>query len=138
MRHIRGRKIVPGPGSNSHDVQGFTLTEVMIAIVVFSVGLLGAAQVNIGVIHSNRFSKQLAVATTLAQDQIERIKRLGYASASTAAGTEAYGSIANHTAFRRVTTVSANTPATGMHTATVTVFWDSNARSVTLSTILGE
>jgi type IV pilus modification protein PilV len=126
---------MPVPSSNA---DGFTLTEVLIAVVVLSVGLLGAAQISLGVISSNGFSKRLTVATTLAQDRLEEIQRRGYANANGLAGTETYGAIADYSAYKRVTTITANTPTAGMLTATVTVWWSSDAKSVTLQTILGE
>jgi type IV pilus modification protein PilV len=121
-----------------HNEYGFTLTEVLIAMVVLAIGLLGLARLNIAVIRGNVSGKQLTVATTLAQDRIEEIQRRGYTNANTAAGTQAYGTIADYPAYKRVTTINANTPATNMITATVTVFWNADAHSVTLNTILGQ
>jgi len=121
-----------------HDEHGFTLTEVLIATVILAIGLLGAARMNIAVIRGNVSGKELTVATTLAQDRIEEVQRLGYTNANTAAGTQAYGTIATYTAYKRVTTINANTPAANMITATVTVFWDADKHSVILSTILGQ
>jgi type IV pilus modification protein PilV len=120
---------------NAH---GFTLIETLIAIMVLSIGLLGAAKISLMVISSNTFDSQLTAATILAQQQIEDLQRLGYTHANTAAGTEAYGTITNFASYQRVTTIVANTPATAMLTATVTVWWAQDTHSVTLRTILGE
>lgn len=53
---------------------GFTLIEVMIAIVIFSIGLLGVAAMQfVGLRDSNR-SNDRSVATVLAYDIIDRIR----------------------------------------------------------------
>lgn len=117
---------------------GFTLTEILIAIVILSIGLLGLAQISVGVITSNLSSTKMTSASTLAQDKIEEIKNLGYDNANTAAGTEDYGSIQDHEAYKRVTAVSAGTPEAGMMTVTVTVFWNGDNNSVVTSTILSD
>ena len=53
---------------------GFTLIEVLIAIVILSVGLLGMASLTVGIIKGNKFSNDLSTATTLAQDKMEDIR----------------------------------------------------------------
>jgi type IV pilus assembly protein PilV len=121
-----------------HNAGGFTLTEVMIAIVVFSVGLLGIAQTLVVVIHTNLSARQLTAATTLAQAGLEDVHRIGYAAADSAAGTNDYGSLANFAAYKRVTTIATGTPGSGMKTATITVSWKGDQRSLSLSTILTE
>ena len=117
---------------------GFTLSSVLIGMVVLSIGLLGAARLVVVVSQSNAFSKHLTTATTLAQDQVAAVQRLGYAHADTAAGTEQYGAIANYGAYKRVTSVSPNTPAAGITTVMVTVYWQSRSHThaVTVPTLL--
>lgn len=117
---------------------GFTLTEVMIAIVVFSVGLLGIAQTLVVVINTNLTARQITSATILAQAAIEDIHRQGFAAAEPVSTTDDYGSMPNFEAYKRVTAISADTPAIGMKTATVTVSWKADQRSLSLSTILTE
>jgi type IV pilus modification protein PilV len=118
------------------DRRGFSLVEIMIAVLVLTIGMLGATALLLSIIDSNRFSDRLSTAVTLSRDRLEEVKRLGYNNADTAAGTEDYGSISNFSLYKRVTTVSSNTPAANMKTVNVTVYWDSDAHSVTLSTIL--
>jgi type IV pilus assembly protein PilV len=123
---------------NLQNKKGFTLIEVLIATLVLAIGLLSLATLAGTVIRGNSFSNKMTTATTLAQDKMEEIKRLGYDNAGTAAGTENYGSIAGYSAYKRVTTVATGSPATGMKTVTVTVSWDADAHSVALKTILAE
>jgi Tfp pilus assembly protein PilV len=124
--------------NNIQNARGFTLATVLIGLVVLSIGLLGAARLVIVVAQSNAFSTHLTTATTLAQDQIAAVQRLGYANADTAAGPEPYGTIANYGDYQRVTAVSPNTPAAGMKTVTVTVTWQSRSdtHSVIVPTLL--
>ena len=125
---------------------GFTLVEILIAIVVFSVGLLGMAKLTINVIQSNVLNKKLTAATTFAYDKIEHIKTLGFANATTAAGTETWDFHAqlwnsasptgSYASYKRVTDIDTTALPANMLIATVRVFWDHDARSVAVSTIL--
>jgi Tfp pilus assembly protein PilV len=123
-----------------HNDRGLTLSSILIGMVVLSIGLLGAARLVVVVSNSNTFSKNLTTATTLAQDKLAAVQRLGYANADTTAGTENYGTITNYGGYKRDTTVSPNTPAAGIKTVTVTVSWQSGSgtRSVTLPTLLAQ
>ncbi len=118
--------------------QGFTLIEVLIAIVILSVALLGMSALTVGIINGNAFSKNLSTATTLARDKMEDIRRLGYSGSPTTEtpDTEAYGTITNasgdilpeYAAYERVTVADMYTagtvwPPDGMKAVTVTVNW---------------
>jgi type IV pilus assembly protein PilV len=118
------------------DTAGFTLIEILIATVILTIGALGIATLTAGVMQGNATTKQLTIATTLAKDRLETIKRLGYAAADTAIGTEAYGTLASAPGHQRVTTMAPNTPAADMTTATATVSWAQGAHAVSLQTIL--
>ena len=121
-----------------HRDGGFTLIEVMIGMVILTIISLGLMSLTVSTIKGSTFSHKMTTATTLAQDKIEQIKRLGYANAGTVAGTEAYGAITNFSAFKRVTQVQNDTPATNVKTVTVTVSWESDTFTVTSSTILAQ
>ena len=120
------------------DTNGFTLIEILIATVIITIASLGVATLTVGIIRGNSFSKRLTIATTLAQDRLEQVKRLGYANAGTAAATENYGTIANYEGYKRVTSVANNTPALNMKLVSVNVYWNSDKRSVNVSTIVSE
>jgi len=115
---------------------GFTLLEVLIAIVVLSVGLLGMASLTVGIINGNRLSNDLTTATTLAQDKMEDIRGLAYSSV--AAETKAECS-SPYDAYKREVTVTNGSPATGMKTVIVKVYWGGASKEdhdVELKTIL--
>ena len=114
------------------DNKGFTLIEVLAAMVILSVGLLGTAALITGIVKGNKTSNQTTTATVLAQDKIEDITRSGYSTAV----PEAKAFLPSpYNQYEMEVTVTPNSPATGMKTVTVEVFWESS-KSVTLKTIL--
>lgn len=62
------------------DNKGFTLIEVLVAIVVLTVGLLGVAIMQYMAIGGNAFGREMQIATTLGQERLEIIKSTPYAS----------------------------------------------------------
>ena len=115
---------------------GFTLIEVLIAIVILSAGLLGMASLTIGIIRGNKLSNDLTMATTLAQDKMEEIR--SYAYANVVSETKA-ACAAPYAAFRREVAVVTDAPAPGMKTVTVKVCWGpSDAHNVEPKTILSQ
>jgi len=117
---------------------GFTLIEVLIAILILSVGLLGMAALTAGIINGNRFSNDMSTATTLAQERMEEIRRLGYSGmpSTDTTTTENYSTIAGYPEYKRETLTDADAPAPGMKTITVTTYWASDSHHVELKTIL--
>ena len=119
---------------------GFTLIEVLIAIVLLTVGLLGMAALTSGIINGNTHSSRLTTATTLAQEKVEDVRRLGYSNMPSATITtdEDYDSITNYPLFKRTTATAVNSPTNNMKTITIMVYWDSDDHSVSLQTFLAE
>ena len=120
------------------DNKGFTLIEVMIAIVILSVGLLGMASLTVGIIKGNKFSNEVTTATTLGQDKMEDIRRTGYSSV--AAETKAVLPSPDDQ-YKREVTVTNNSPATDMKTMTVKVYWGGASKedhNVEMKTILAQ
>lgn len=122
---------------------GFTLIEVVIAMAIISIGMLGTSMLTMQVMKSNRASRQMATATILAQDRLEEIRSFGYAGAPDPGDADedsGYGGIADFPAYRRVVSAAGvgSPPESGMKAVTVTVFWENNARSISLTTIMTE
>lgn len=62
---------------------GFTLIEVLIALTILSIGLLGVAIMQVTSISGNTFSREMNVATGLAQDMLEKLRTLTYTDTTT-------------------------------------------------------
>jgi len=54
--------------------EGFSLIEVMVAIVILTVGLLSLAQMMVVATHSNTLSGRMTSCSALAKEQLERLK----------------------------------------------------------------
>ena len=63
--------------TKKHD-NGFTLVEVMVAVLVLTIGLLGAAGMQISAINGNADASNLTEATILAHDMAETILSWDY------------------------------------------------------------
>jgi prepilin-type N-terminal cleavage/methylation domain-containing protein len=121
---------------------GFTLSEVLIAMVVLSVGLLGLSAMMIVATNSLAFSKRLTTATTLAQDKLEEIKYAPYTSVIPANHpVEDYKTIPGYAQFKREVAISAG-PVPDTKTVIVTTSWQGNPQTrsydVTLRTIINK
>lgn len=58
--------------------KGFTLIELMIALTVLTIALLGTASVIINVARNRDMARKTSAATNLCQAKIEELKSLGY------------------------------------------------------------
>jgi prepilin-type N-terminal cleavage/methylation domain-containing protein len=116
-----------------HD--GFTVIEVMVAMAIFAVAVLGLAAGSASVIRANQTSFFHTVATNLAQDKLEDLKgrtiiNVGSCSSDCESPVPTYQNVP----FIRTWTVTANQPITGVSQIAVTVQWtDYQSRSLTLS-----
>ena len=116
----------------THRQSGFTLIEIMIAIFILTVGLLGVAGMAATVINGNAFGKEITTAATLAQDKMEELKNTDYGSIVSDDDADPI--------YTRTWTVAADTPAGGMKTIEVKVefLWKGATHNVTLNTIVAE
>jgi len=116
----------------SQNNKGFTLIEVLVAMVILSIGLLGTAALLTGIIRGNQVSNRITAATTLAQDKMENIKSVIYSKAA----SEPRAFLPSpYEKYERQVFVENNSPDDGMKTVTVTVYRGSG-NSVSLQTIL--
>ena len=125
--------------------RGFTLLEIMVALVVLAIGMLGLSRLSIANIDINVTNKNALIASVLLQDHMESIKQAGYARATNPSTTEDYGQVPDsngsfdtYRPYKRVTSIALNTPATNIKTVTVTVYWGRDKYSLSGSMILGQ
>jgi type IV pilus assembly protein PilV len=67
-----------GTSEKTSSLRGFTLIEVLIALAIFSIGILAVASMQIRSINLNASAQMQSQATTLAVDWLERLKMLPY------------------------------------------------------------
>lgn len=58
--------------------KGFTLIEVLVALVILVIGLLGTLSLGITSINQNAYTRHLSRATTLAEEQLENLLLLPF------------------------------------------------------------
>ncbi len=122
---------------------GFTLIEVMLAILILAVGMMAMAMLQITAIRGGSFANQMTQASILGQDKIEEFKNTAYTSISGGNDTVTGG---NGVTYTRTWTVTESNPpgTTGsasskMKTINLTVSWtgpQGNSHSVQFSTIV--
>jgi|LGOV01.1.fsa_nt_gb type IV pilus assembly protein PilV len=62
----------------TNNQNGFTLVELLIALVIFAVGILGVATMQISSIKGNSKGRQISEAVTVGADRIERFISMSY------------------------------------------------------------
>jgi prepilin-type N-terminal cleavage/methylation domain-containing protein len=115
--------------------KGFTLVEVMIAVMVLAVAFLAMYQMQAMAVRGNETGNQVTIATVLAQDKMEEIRNTAYDNViSINFPAENYGMVPNYPQFRREVTVTENGR---MKTVRVSVLWKVvRTYRVTVDTIL--
>ena len=110
--------------------RGFTLVEIMIAIFVFSVGLLAVASMQISGTKGTANAKRHTIAATWASDRIEKLISLPYNHPDLADGTNAQVTEDLHTI---AWTVTQNQLINNTKTILVTVTWNDGAQDRNVS-----
>lgn len=120
--------------------EGFTLLEVMITVVILAIGLLGLAGLQIVAIKGNSFGQQMSVASTLAQNQLEQLRRTTYSSLSDGSsdGFDMYIDQANGVTYNRQWAAVTDVSHPDWLTLNVTITWagPTEGRSITVATIV--
>jgi Tfp pilus assembly protein PilV len=135
------------------DARGMTVVEVLVAVVIITVGLVAIATGMQVATAGVATGEQHTTAAFLAEQRLEDIKAFalstdgsqGWANLTSArfASAEAYGSIATHPTYRRTTAITTPAGSTTQKVVTVSVSWvpvgvaSTNAeRTVTVSALL--
>lgn len=86
------------------DQRGFTLPEVLVSLMMITIGLLSLAGV-MGTVHNRQtIARSIDTMRYLANDTLETMKSQGYEPA--ASHTEDFGEITDFPSYRRVTSVT--------------------------------
>ena len=102
------------------DERGFSLLELLVAITILSIGLLGIAGLQGTTIRRNVSAMKNTEATALIEDKIEEYRNTPYASISE--GTEEETGLGSGGMFTRTSTVQ-NNPMIEIKTIAVDVSW---------------
>lgn len=95
--------------------KGFTLTEVLVAMVIFSITTLGLTLILVTMIGSNDYANQLTQGIQLAEDKLEELKN--ECCLVVEPGTDTFDE------FTRTWSFADNDPVDGLLKVTVTVSW---------------
>jgi type IV pilus assembly protein PilV len=114
---------------------GFSLIEVLVAVVFLAIGVLAIAGLQVTSVRGNYFSNNLMQATYVAQDRLEFLKNLPFGSSQLQANNYNDGNtIISGIVFNRSYTVVNN--VTGYKTISYTVTWnDGVGHNITFSTV---
>ena len=108
-------------------------------MAVLAIGFMAVEKLMLGTLYSNKTSRNMAIATTLAQQQMETVRQLSYLGVGASGDTliEAYGAIPGFPSFQREMAVSSVSGLSGAKAVTVTVQWQHNyTHSVVLKTLI--
>jgi prepilin-type N-terminal cleavage/methylation domain-containing protein len=104
--------------------EGFTLIEVLIALLVLMVGMAGILSLQLTAMKATGFSRHATEASSLAEDKVEDLRTVPLTSPRFATGSDqvdARGVVDNTGLYRRTWTI---TPQTDTTIVTVSVAWD--------------
>lgn len=130
----QGWWLSPSPKSQ----HGLSLLEVMIAMAVVFLALLGFAGYSVVAHTGMSASEKMTRAVTLAQEKMEDLRREGIPPGLTSPlnTIESYGSILGAPHHQRLLTITPHNPMSGLHTIIVHVEWDQGVHATSLKTYL--
>ena len=110
---------------NRPDRKGFTLVEVVVAIMIGTIGLLALSGLLIKITVSNTRATDITIATALARQKIEQIKLTdyNYVVDEDENNLDANGNVVTSGKYTRETRVSPNVAAFNTKTVDVTVYF---------------
>jgi prepilin-type N-terminal cleavage/methylation domain-containing protein len=118
--------------------RAFTLIEILVAMAIFSIGILGMLSLQISTVRNTKSGDLITRATMLARDQIETLKRVTDVttlSNGSEADIDVHGNPGGN--FARSWTISNPLGGSNTRQITVSVSWNHKGenRSINLSTI---
>ncbi|MGB5615987.1 MAG: prepilin-type N-terminal cleavage/methylation domain-containing protein [Desulfobacterales bacterium] len=125
----------------STDRNGFALIEVLMAMVIFAVGILALAGLQITTISGNAAARMQTEATAIGARIVERLRSLPFDHDDLVPAVHPHSlPVSGSQPYAVNWTVRADTPVNGTKTVRVTVipFNKVNGRTVTINTIIAE
>jgi prepilin-type N-terminal cleavage/methylation domain-containing protein len=100
---------------------GFTLIEVLTALTILAIAMLGIIPMVVSTIRANTFGSKMSRATELAQDKLEEIRRMEFNNPDINVGTSPLETI--ETIYQRQYTVSLVGGNTDIKSISISVDW---------------
>lgn len=118
------------------DNPGFSFIDLMLALVVLTIGVLALADLQIVSSKGNASTKNTAAAAHIAEQKLEVVKGMVYATIAAEAPTAVPDP--SGITFTRQVTVATNSPIPNTKTVTVIITWTDKAgpHTVSLATIM--
>jgi type IV pilus assembly protein PilV len=117
--------------------RGFTLIEILVAVSILSVGVLGMAALQGTSIRQNAFSMRTTEATALIESKIEEYRNIAYASIPV--GDDSEADLGTGGQFTRTSSVQKDTPVNDVKTVTIQVSWsDPGVHTVSYRTVISK
>jgi len=136
------RHFLEGAATDQSTIRnGFALIEVLIAMVIFTVGILALAGLQVTTISGNAAARMQTEATAIGAKIVERLRSLPFDHEDLLPAIHPHSLPASGSRPYAVNwTVRADTPVNGTKTVRVTVipFNKINGRTVAISTIIAE
>lgn len=116
---------------------GFSFIDVMLAMVILTIGVLALADLQIASSKGNTSVKSMIAAITVAETKMEQIRNTVYTNIVAEAPTQV---TASGLTFTRQVTVTTNSPMLNAKTVNVIVRWSDSAgaHTVPLATIVNQ
>jgi len=117
--------------------KGFTMIEILIALVILSVSLLALAGLMVRTTRNNSFGGHMTEAATFAQDKLEEFRAIGWVKIPANTSGVDYPNGATGIVYTRNWGVAPNPVNVDLKEITVTINWaDQGNHSVRLFSIL--
>lgn len=126
-------------GNSFYSEKGFTLIELMIALTVLAISLLGTESVIISIARNRASARKVSVATNLCQAKIEEMRSLGYGAIVNSIETNLNEEGSSGGIFSRYVGVSTG-PVPRTKVVQVIVFWRDlmRIRSISMRTMVAD
>jgi len=120
--------------------KGFTIIELMVALTILAVAMMGAESVLLTIVRNRVTARKVSIANDLCQTKIEELKSLGYNAVVNCRESNIDERGCSGGVFNRTVTVSAGPVLNITKAVLVSVMWNdlTGTRTVSLRTIVAD